>query len=201
MYLFLIPLSLGFALVGASAFTAAYSRRWGERGGEMATSILRNFLGIPLGFAGFLLAWLEPAPSLFVAGRAAKGLGWLLVLAGSIPFLWGHVLLGRRTGWPSVRDTLFRRSLYARVRHPIYAGGILVFGGLALLRPTTSVALACAMGAGWLVVQALLEELDLVQRLPEYREYMKQVPRFIPRLWGSRPPTAAKQGSCIANLP
>lgn len=72
--------------------------------------------------------------------------------------------------------------------------------GLALLRPASTVALACAIGAGWLVVQALLEELDLVQRLPEYREYMKQVPRFIPRLWGSRPPAAAKEGSCIANL-
>jgi hypothetical protein len=47
VYGFLIPLLVGFALAGASAFTAVYSQRWGERGGQLATSILRNFLGIP----------------------------------------------------------------------------------------------------------------------------------------------------------
>jgi protein-S-isoprenylcysteine O-methyltransferase Ste14 len=35
---------------------------------------------------------------------------------------------------------------------------------------------------GWLIAQARLEELDLVKRLPAYREYMEQVPRFVPRL-------------------
>jgi len=39
------------------------------------------------------------------------------------------------------------------------------------------------------MIQARLEEVDLVQRLPayrEYREYMEEVPRFIPRL-GKKP--------------
>lgn len=187
MYLFLIPLFLGFALVGASTFTAAYSRKWGEGGGQTATSILRNFLGIPLGLVGFILAWLQPAPLFFVAGTAIKTLGLLLVFAGSVPFLWGHVVLGWRTGWPSVRDTLVRHGLYARVRHPIYTGSILVLGGLGLLRPTSTVLLTCVIGGGWLIVQAWLEEIDLVQRLPEYREYMKRVPRFVPRLSRMRP--------------
>jgi len=187
MFLFVIPLLLGFALVGASAFTGAYSRWWGERGGELATSILRNYLGIPLGFLGFILAWLQPAPFLFVGGRAAKSLGWLLVVAGSVSFVWGHVVLGLPTGWPSVRDTLVRHSLYAYVRHPIYAGGLLMFVGGALLRPTSTVGLACALGFAWLIIQARLEEVDLVQRLPGYREYMEHVPRFVPRLWRRQP--------------
>jgi protein-S-isoprenylcysteine O-methyltransferase Ste14 len=60
---------------------------------------------------------------------------------------------------------------------------LLVFVGLALLRPTLALVLASAIGALWLVlVQAKLEELDLVQRLPAYRAYMAEVPRFIPRL-------------------
>lgn len=58
MYHFLLPLLTGFVLAGASAFTAAYSRRWGERGGRLATSLLRNVLGIPLYFYGLVLAWL-----------------------------------------------------------------------------------------------------------------------------------------------
>jgi protein-S-isoprenylcysteine O-methyltransferase Ste14 len=191
-YSFLIPLLLGMALVGASAFTTAYSRLWGERGGQRVTSALRNLLGIPLGLAGFVFAWVQPAQSLFIAGMTIKTLGWLLVLAGSIPFLWGHAVMGRRTGWPSLRDSLERRSLYAHVRHPIYAGSILVFIGLALLKPTSPVVLACGVGIVWLYVQALLEEIDLVQRLPEYRDYVKQVPRFLPRLGRTRPSIGAE---------
>lgn len=181
MYGFVIPLLVGFALAGASAFTAAYSRRWGERGGQLATSILRNFLGIPLWLFGFVLAWLAPAPLLLSLSGALKTLGWLLLAAGSVPVIWGHLQLGWRTHMPSVRDTLVRHGLYARVRHPIYSGMMLVFVGLALLRPTATVVLACALGFLWLIVQARLEELDLVQRLLAYREYMEQVPRFVPR--------------------
>lgn len=182
IFLFLIPLLSGFAAVGASAFTAAYSRWWGERHGELVTSILRNYLGIPLGVLGLILAWLQPAALLFSAGWAAKSLGWLLVIAGSIPLVWGHAVLGLPTGWPSIRDALVRHSLYAYVRHPIYAGGLLMFVGGVLLKPTATVGAACALGFIWLIVQARLEEIDLIERLPQYREYMKEVPRFVPRL-------------------
>ncbi|MBI2985351.1 MAG: isoprenylcysteine carboxylmethyltransferase family protein [Deltaproteobacteria bacterium] len=189
MYLYLIPLLLGFTLVGASAFTAAYSRWWGERRGELATWILRNLLGIPIWLFGAILAWLPHSPLLFIAGRATSTLGWLLVSAGSVPFIWGHLVLGKPTHMPSMRDMLARQSLYAYVRHPIYAGGLLICVGLALLKPTSTFVLACAFGFVWLIIQARLEEIDLLQRLPEYREYMKQVPRFIPRVgkkgpWG-----------------
>lgn len=182
MYLYLAPLLLGFILVGASAFTAAYSRWWGERRGRMATFILRNLLGIPLWLFGFGLAWVEPAPFLLVPGIGVKSLGWLLILAGSAPFIWGHVVLGRPTHSPSIRDTLVRDGLYGHLRHPIYAGGLSIAVGLALLRPTSTVVLACAIGFGWLIIQAHLEEVDLVQRLPAYREYMQEVPRFVPGL-------------------
>ncbi len=83
---------------------------------------------------------------------------------------------------PSVKDTLVRRGLYAYVRHPIYAGGFVILAGLALLRPTFAFVLACVLGFIWLVVQARLEEIDLLQRMPDYKEYMKQAPRFLPRL-------------------
>lgn len=182
MYWFLAPLLLGFTLGWASAFTTVYSRRWGERGGQMATMILRNALAIPLWIAGFVLAWLAPAPLLFIPSSATQALSWLLIAVGSIPVIWGHLVLGLRTHMPSVRDSLVRDGLYAYVRHPIYAGGLLIFVGLALLRPTLTLVLASAFGLVWAIIQARLEEIDLVQRLPAYREYMEQVPRFVPRL-------------------
>jgi len=186
MFFFLIPLTLGFVLAGASAFTATYSRWWGESGGRIATSILRNLLGIPLWLLGFFLAWIQPAAPFFSPSGMSFVLGWSLIIAGSVPGLWGHVQLGWRTHMPSVRDTLVRHGLYAYVRHPIYSGGLLIFIGLALLKPTLTVALASGLAGVFFVVQARLEEIDLVQRLPQYREYMKQVPRFFPRLWARK---------------
>lgn len=182
MYRFLAPLLAGFALAGASAFTAALSRRLGERGGQMATSVLRNLLGIPLYFLGLVLAWQAPAPLLFDTGTLARALAWGLIVAGSLPVVVGHLQLGWRTHMPSMRDTLFISGLYARVRHPIYAGGLLIFIGLALLRPTTAFVLACALSCVFFVVQARLEEIDLLERRREYRDYMRAVPAFFPRL-------------------
>ncbi len=171
----------GFALVGASAFTSAYSRRWGEKGGQWATIILRNLLGIPLWVTGFVLAWLGPSPLLFNLNITLKLIGLFLIISGSVPFVWGHVELGWRTHMPSVKDTLVRHGLYAYVRHPIYAGGFAILAGLSLIRPTLAFVPACILGFIWLIVQARLEEIDLLRRMPDYKDYMKQVPRFLPR--------------------
>lgn len=172
----------GFAFVGASAFTSAYSRRWGEKGGQWATIILRNLLGIPLWVTGFVLAWLDPSPPLVYPTIPLKLIGIFLMILGAVPFIQGHVELGWRTHMPSVKDTLVREGLYAYVRHPIYAGGFLILAGLAAVRPTPAFLTACTLGILWLVIQARLEEIDLLQRMPGYRDYMKQVPRFLPRL-------------------
>lgn len=181
MYWFLIPLLVGFAFAGASAFTAAYSRRFGERGGRLATSILRNLLGIPLWLLGFIMAWQAPSPQLWASHLMTAPQAWILIMVGSVLVIWGHLQLGWRTHMPSVRDTLVRHGLYAHVRHPIYAGSVPIFVGLALLKPTGTVLVACAIAIAWLFVQARLEEIDLLQRLPAYRGYMQEVPGFVPR--------------------
>src|SRR3989304_1169398 len=94
-YAFLFPLVLGFVLGGAIAFTAAFSRRWGERRGQRATMILRNALGIPLWIFGYILAWRAAAPFLFAPGGAVPALGWLLIVVGAGPGIWGPLRLGR----------------------------------------------------------------------------------------------------------
>ena len=182
MYLFLIPLLVGLIFAEASAFTAAYSRRFGERGGQIVTAVLRNVFGIPLWVTGYLWAWFTPAPWIFRPSPFPVALGWILVIVGIVPVLIGHVYVGMRSHLPSVRDTLVQHGIYACVRHPIYAGGLAVMPGLVLIRPSFTVLLASALLFVWLFVQARLEEIDLVHRIPEYRDYMRQVPRFIPRL-------------------
>jgi hypothetical protein len=57
MFIFLVPLMFGFAANLASAFTTAFSRRWGERRGAVITAVLRDILGIPVWVLGFV-KWL-----------------------------------------------------------------------------------------------------------------------------------------------
>jgi protein-S-isoprenylcysteine O-methyltransferase Ste14 len=179
---FLVPLLTGFALNAASAFTSAYSRRWGERAGQVITAVLRNVLGIPVWTVGLILAVRAPSPALFAQGPFTDVAGWLLITAGSALQVWALAALRHKAAAPTVRDALVVRGPYAHIRHPIYAGLLLDFVAIVLVKPTQSAAIACALGAAWAILQARLEELDLLERMPRYREYMKQVPRFVPRL-------------------
>lgn len=182
--MYLLPLVAGFLLNWASAFTTTYSRWWGEARGRLACLVLRDVIAIPLWVLGLSLAVRRPAPRLFGTQAPVENLGWLLFAAGLVPIVLALPMLGRRAAAPSVRDNLARRGIYARVRHPIHAGMLLVFAGLALAQPTGPVVLACALGVLWVIVQTRLEEADLLQRLPTYRAYMAQVPRFVPRVGG-----------------
>ena len=72
-------------------------------------------------------------------------------------------------------------GIYAHIRHPLYSGMILELTGLFLWIPTLSVLVACVLGVIWVMIQVRLEEKDLVERLPDYKDYMQRVPRFVPK--------------------
>ncbi len=180
MLWFLVPLLVGFTLNVASAFTAEWSARLGERRGTLVTGVLRNVLGIPVWVVGLMLAERTASPPLFAATPAAESAGWLLLLAGSAIIGFALHALRTKAALPSTRDMLVERGPYARVRHPIHAGMFLVWIALVLIHPTVAVALAAALGVVWTLVQTGAEEADLVRRIPAYRDYMSRVPRFIP---------------------
>jgi protein-S-isoprenylcysteine O-methyltransferase Ste14 len=181
MYLFLIPLLLGFASNMASAFTTKFSRWWGERRGSLVSLLLRNIFGIPVWTLGFLLAGRTTSASLFTSTTIITVLGWLLIMAGGTMILIALITIQWKAIKPSIKDTLVRNGLYRQIRHPIHAGTILEFIGIVLVVPRLNIALACTLGVIWVVLQTRLEEIDLRQRLPDYREYMNTVPRFLPR--------------------
>jgi protein-S-isoprenylcysteine O-methyltransferase Ste14 len=179
---FLIPLLIGFAFNWASALTHFYTKNWGELRGRAITFVTRNILGIPVWALGVALATKTEARLLFEPGVAAKVLAWVLLGLGTVLMIWALVLLRLRSFRPTEKDTLVDRGLFAHIRHPIYSGLLLDFIGLVLMRPTVPVLAASALGWIFVFVQAKFEELDLVERLPPYREYMVRVPRFFPRL-------------------
>jgi protein-S-isoprenylcysteine O-methyltransferase Ste14 len=180
-YWFLIPLFAGFACNSTSAFTTYFSGKLGERNGRLVCIVLRDILGIPVWVVGYGLAALSSSPRLFAPNPLITILAWLLVLGGSTIIAVGLASLRWKAAAPSVQDGLVTGGIYAHVRHPLYSGMLLQLVGLALWHPQGEMLVACLIGMVWVMVQARLEEWDLIQRSPAYREYMQRVPRFVPR--------------------
>jgi protein-S-isoprenylcysteine O-methyltransferase Ste14 len=180
MYWFLIPLILGFTSNLTSAFTKAYSDKWGKTTGTILTIILRDFTGIPVWAVGFVLAISASSVLLYEPSLLIKILGWLIICAGAIIIVVALVSIRIKAAAPKTGDTLVKKGIYSLVRHPIHSGTFLEFAGLFMLWPSLQVGIASAIGIIWIFLQTRFEEHDLKNRIPEYGEYMKQVPRFIP---------------------
>jgi protein-S-isoprenylcysteine O-methyltransferase Ste14 len=178
---FLVLLLIGFASNLLSAFTSAFSLKWGRRAGRVLTVLLRDISGIPVWATGFAVAASIASPPLIEPGGISLVIAWCLIAAGGLIIIVALVPLGWRAVAPSAGDTLVDRGPYRYVRHPIHAGALLEFIGLALSRPTVPVLSACGIGVVWLGLQSRLEELDLLRRMPGYREYRQRVPAFLPR--------------------
>jgi protein-S-isoprenylcysteine O-methyltransferase Ste14 len=109
--------------------------------------------------------------------------GWLLVLVST--FLINHFdLFGLRQAWLYFRGreythTPFRTpSLYKVVRHPLYVGWFFAFW----CTPTMTAAhlLFAIMTSAYILIAIQLEERDLADVFPEYREYKARVPMLVP---------------------
>lgn len=102
-------------------------------------------------------------------------------------FLINHFdLFGLRQVWLNFRgkpytEITFRTPwLYRYCRHPLYVGLMMTFWAAPTMTITHLVfALACT---GYIMIGARFEEHDYENALPEYGEYKKSVPMFMPKL-------------------
>ncbi len=82
------------------------------------------------------------------------------------------------------RQTVISTRPYQYVRHPMYAGGLLLFLGTSLLLGSWYGLLLVLVMIPGLTVRAVLEERVLREELPGYDTYMAQVTyRLIPYVW------------------
>lgn len=100
-----------------------------------------------------------------MAARIQLGRNWTDIEAGDV--LSGHELVAG--------------GIYRYIRHPIYAGDLLLLTGLQLALNSWLVAAAVLL-APPVVWQALREERLLTARLPGYAAYCRRTKRFIPFL-------------------
>jgi protein-S-isoprenylcysteine O-methyltransferase Ste14 len=107
--------------------------------------------------------------------------GALLVTMGGVIAVWAARTLGRwLTPFPrplpeaAVVDT----GPYAYVRHPIYAGALVLLVGVALLTSVAVLIVTAALALLW-VGKAGVEERHMAELVPGYGAYCERVPRRI----------------------
>ena len=120
----------------------------------------------------------DPA-ALRVAGAAIYTLGLLTALTARLQ-------LGRN--WSDIEKAslmenhaLVAHGLYRWVRHPIYAGDVLLLLGLELALNSWGAAGVVVL-ALYVRRQAMSEERALLQTLPGYDQYYRRTARFLPFL-------------------
>lgn len=191
---------LGIFAVQHSGMARRGFKKW--LAGWMSPSIERSTYVLASSLVLILLYWQwRPLPGVvWDVGHgwawwllyALSAFGWLVVLSGT--FVINHFdLFGLRQVWLRTRGVAytppeFVDSFYYRiVRHPLMLGFIVAFW--AIPRMTTGHLLFAIATTGYILIAVrFLEERDLIEAHPEYRDYRHQVPMICP--W----PRPAKPG-------
>jgi protein-S-isoprenylcysteine O-methyltransferase Ste14 len=180
--------SLALTLYLMKADPALLQRRM--RGGpaaekEPVQKIIMVFAS--LGFVGLLVvpaldhrfAWSQMAPTMALAGDGLVGIGWIAIF-----FVFRENSFTSATIELAPDQKVISTGPYALVRHPMYAGALVMLLGIPI-----------ALGSWWgiLVVAAMLpaliwrlleEEKFLARNLAGYVEYRNKVRyRLIPTVW------------------
>lgn len=112
--------------------------------------------------------------------------GWFFIVVGALLWVRAAITFGfdnlamLYVYFPE-KGRVVNSSIYGVIRHPVYGAALRVSIGLALLNggiyPIVFVLLLPLGVVGWL---RLVEEKELLERLPEYADYRKRVPAFFP---------------------
>jgi protein-S-isoprenylcysteine O-methyltransferase Ste14 len=103
----------------------------------------------------------------------------LLIVSGYLASMGLSIVFGKKRAGPGV----IRKSVFGIVRHPIYLSEILLYLGLLVMSVSLSAALVWGVAILFLHAIARYEEKLLLTRFgEEYRQYMRKVPMWLPRL-------------------
>jgi len=128
--------------------------------------------------------------------------GILMILAACSLWTAAPLLLRadkHMTTWP---DTLITTGLYGKVRHPLYAGHVLLMNGIILVAPVNLILLETPLL--WLlayIVARYEEKTRLEPRFGQtFQAYKNRVPMLLPA-WGWVLWMLAYMRACIAFIP
>jgi len=120
-------------------------------------------------------------------------IGWVVIAAGAVLLALGAAVVFRGmsdlgsnlTALPAPVNgaRLVETGIYRRVRHPIYAGVILMGIGWALFAGSLLSLIIGMLLAAWFDLKSRREEVWLMAHHPGYREYRRRTARFVPGIY------------------
>jgi protein-S-isoprenylcysteine O-methyltransferase Ste14 len=186
--------ALALILLGAS-ISIYYRSKANSRGGKVSEQEegdlilnLRRVFGLVLWVSTLLYlinpSWMSWSSLPLPTWLRWIGAGAMLVC---VPLIyWVFSSLGKNvTPTVVVREqaNLVTSGPYRWVRHPLYTVGALMFLGLSLLAANWFFPLILAVGSSVLNARTKIEEKRLIDAFgDEYRAYMQQTGRYLPRL-------------------
>ena len=108
-----------------------------------------------------------------------------LQIGAFVLMIWARLTFGVRSFHATANATrggLVTTGPYRYIRHPIYAAVLLFVWAGVIAHPVVVAALIAIVVTGVSIVRMLLEERELVQMYPEYRDYSARTMRVIPRV-------------------
>jgi protein-S-isoprenylcysteine O-methyltransferase Ste14 len=109
-------------------------------------------------------------------GPGVSALGLIPAALGVVLAAWAVRAMGpSMTAMPVPKDEgrLVQEGPYRFLRHPIYVGGTLFFGGLSLVFSVYGLVLTAVLALFWFA-KARKEERHLGERFPEYADYRRR---------------------------
>ena len=185
---------------------------------------LRMWIQIIIVFLGFWAPWLGPLDwsgrisalawlameisrlgiaSFAVATPVVIGSGALAALLGAVLRVWGAAYLGYSTVHHADMKggAVMAAGPFRYVRNPLYLGGWFMTLAICLLMTPSGALVTMVLVTIFYVRLILGEEAFLTARLGEpYKEYLRAVPRLLPRLRSNLPASQAKPQWLIALL-
>ena len=84
-----------------------------------------------------------------------------------------------------IEEDLIVEGIHKKIRHPLYAGTILIFLGFVFFVPKLSTLVVVATSIAYVFIGIQLEESKLIKKFgDQYIRYKEKVPMIIPRLFG-----------------
>lgn len=191
--LFINALLLGIFAVQHSVMARPAFKRWWTRivppAAERSTYVLFSSLALILLFALWEpmggVIWSITNPTGQAIAWGLYGLGWAILLYAT--FAINHFdLFGLRQSWAAFRGRepaplkFVQPWIYRVVRHPLYVGWLLIVWATPVM--TIAHLVFALLATGYILIGIQLEERDLADMHPEYRDYKKRVPMLVPSM-------------------
>jgi protein-S-isoprenylcysteine O-methyltransferase Ste14 len=157
----------------------------GGRARDRGTRVLIAVtLGAALGLAGAAASLAES----WRLPEAARAAGLVLMVLGLALRIWSVAALGgafRTTVEVSAGQAVVSGGPYTWIRHPAYAGLLLILAGFGLTRGNWLSFAACVVLPLPAIVRRIhVEEAELIRVLGDaYRTYRTGTARLVPRMW------------------